>query len=58
LLRQWEEPGQWLKDTIAGIPLARAGRPEEVAQAAVFLASGMSFYTTGSTIMVDGGAIE
>jgi len=58
LLGQWEDPDQWLADTIANIPLARAGRPEEVARAAVFLASDESSYTTGHTIMVDGGVIE
>jgi NAD(P)-dependent dehydrogenase (short-subunit alcohol dehydrogenase family) len=58
LLAQSEDPGQWLADNIACIPLARAGRSEEVAKAALFLASDMSSYTTGSTIMVDGGTIE
>ena len=58
LLGQWEDPDQWLADTIANIPLARAGRPEEVARAAVFLASDESSYTTGHTLMVDGGVIE
>jgi 3-oxoacyl-[acyl-carrier protein] reductase len=58
LLAQLEEPDQWLADTIANIPLARAGRPLEVARAAVFLASDLSSYTTGDTIMVDGGVIE
>lgn len=37
------------------IPMRRAGRPEEVARAAVFLASPASAYTTGATITVDGG---
>ena len=58
LLSQWEDPDQWLADTIANIPLGRAGRVEEVAQAALFLASNLSSYTTGDTIMVDGGVIE
>lgn len=58
LLTQMEDGDQWRKDTIANIPLARAGRPEEVARAAVFLASDQSSFTTGDTIMVDGGAIE
>jgi len=34
------------------------GRPLEVARTAVFLASDLSSYTTGDTIMVDGGVIE
>ena len=37
------------------IPLARAGRAEEVARAAVFLASGDCSYITGQVLVVDGG---
>ncbi|MDM0090002.1 MULTISPECIES: glucose 1-dehydrogenase [unclassified Variovorax] len=37
------------------IPLRRFGNPEELVGAAVFLASGMSSYMTGSVITVDGG---
>lgn len=37
------------------IPLARMGKPEEVAEIAVFLASDRSSYVTGSTYYVDGG---
>jgi NAD(P)-dependent dehydrogenase (short-subunit alcohol dehydrogenase family) len=37
------------------IPLARAGRPEEVARAAVFLASDDCSYITGQVLIVDGG---
>jgi glucose 1-dehydrogenase len=37
------------------IPLARMGKPEEVAEVAVFLASDPSSYVTGSTYYVDGG---
>jgi 3-oxoacyl-[acyl-carrier protein] reductase len=37
------------------IPLKRAGRPEDVAEAALFLASDGSAYITGQVLAVDGG---
>lgn len=37
------------------VPMARAGHVDEVAGAAVFLASDMASYITGQTIHVDGG---
>ena len=37
------------------IPLKRPGTPEDVAQAAVFLASDLAAYITGEVIRVDGG---
>lgn len=40
---------------VQAIPLGRLGRPEEVAAAAVFLASDKANYITGQTIVVDGG---
>ena len=39
------------------IPMARSGEPEDVAGAAVFLASDYCRYLTGQTLMADGGAI-
>ncbi len=36
-------------------PLKRNGRPEDIAQVALFLASDMSSYMTGSAVVVDGG---
>ena len=38
------------------IPLGRFGRPEEIAQFAVFLCSELNTYITGQAIVVDGGA--
>jgi NAD(P)-dependent dehydrogenase (short-subunit alcohol dehydrogenase family) len=36
-------------------PLGRAGRPEDIVGPAIFLASDMSAYVTGSIVMADGG---
>src|SRR5690606_11937101 len=41
----------------ANIPLKRAGEPEDVANACVFLASDLSAYVTGQVIPVDGGML-
>jgi NAD(P)-dependent dehydrogenase (short-subunit alcohol dehydrogenase family) len=40
---------------VTTIPLGRFAEPVEIANAAVFLASGLSSFTTGSTIDADGG---
>lgn len=40
----------------AGIPLGRVGEPEEVANAFLFLASGLASYVTGAVLSVDGAA--
>lgn len=39
------------------IPLKRGGRPEDVANACLFLASDLSAYVTGQTLHVDGGML-
>ncbi|PIF73700.1 NAD(P)-dependent dehydrogenase (short-subunit alcohol dehydrogenase family) [Variovorax sp. 54] len=45
-----ENPQHW-------VPLGRYGRPRDVAGAAVFLASELSSWVTGTTLHVDGGAL-
>jgi 3-oxoacyl-[acyl-carrier protein] reductase len=39
----------------AGIPVGRAGQPEDIANAVVFLASDYASYVTGQVILLDGG---
>jgi 3-oxoacyl-[acyl-carrier protein] reductase len=39
------------------VPLGRMGNPEDIANAACFLASHMSDYVTGQTLVVDGGMV-
>jgi NAD(P)-dependent dehydrogenase (short-subunit alcohol dehydrogenase family) len=40
---------------VAGVPLQRTGRPEEIAQMIVFLASDKASFSTGATFAADGG---
>ncbi len=52
-----EHPDQ-MKELLSEIPLGRMGKPEGVANLALFLASDDSSYVTGSTLFVDGGMIR
>ena len=40
---------------IAGVPLKRVGKPEEIAESILFLSSDSASFITGATIAVDGG---
>jgi len=40
---------------VAGVPLQRMGRPEEIAQMIVFLASDKASFSSGATFAADGG---
>ena len=50
----WENPAT-LKSATASTPLRRIGEPDEIAGAAVFLASTAGRFTTGHVLVVDGG---
>jgi len=50
-----EEGRQEHQQKIAKIPMARTGRPGEVADTVVFLASDSASFVTGHTLFVDGG---
>ena len=47
--------GQQREEIIAQIPQGRMGQPEDVAGPAVFLASDMARYVTGTSLVADGG---
>ncbi|HVB91782.1 MAG TPA: SDR family oxidoreductase [Acidimicrobiales bacterium] len=50
----WEGPGE--ASIAAHIPLRRLGVPDDIATAALFLASDASSWVTGQTFVVDGGS--
>jgi NAD(P)-dependent dehydrogenase (short-subunit alcohol dehydrogenase family) len=52
----WENPDT-LRRVTTTTPLRRIGEPDEIAGAAVFLASAAASFMTGQTIVIDGGAL-
>ena len=55
LTRQGVFDEHWVREVHKSLALKRWGKPEEVGQAAVFLASNRAAYVTGQRIAVAGG---
>jgi NAD(P)-dependent dehydrogenase (short-subunit alcohol dehydrogenase family) len=55
-LKPGDDPEAILAAWGKNIPLGRVGRPEDIAQAILFLAGDESSWITGTTLVVDGGA--
>ena len=53
-----EQLDEYKANVMAAVPMGRMGKPDEVAKAAVFLASDDSSYVTGIELFVDGGAAQ
>ncbi len=56
-LKEAPEPQAAMAALVARQPMGRLGTPEEMAAAYLFLASDESAFTTGTTLIVDGGFI-
>jgi meso-butanediol dehydrogenase / (S,S)-butanediol dehydrogenase / diacetyl reductase len=55
-MQRMPDPAAYRKLRESQIPMGRAGKPEEVAELAVFLASDESAWMTGNAIAIDGGS--
>lgn len=57
LLDQAEDPAGRRNELIARQPAGRLGTPEEIAEAALYLASDAAGFVTGSALVIDGGLV-
>ena len=53
--KKWLDDAEFRDSVRKRIPLGRIGKPEEVADPVVFLASPAAALITGETLMIDGG---
>jgi NAD(P)-dependent dehydrogenase (short-subunit alcohol dehydrogenase family) len=54
-LREYPDPERARREMSATQAVGRMGRPEEIASAALYLASDEAVFVTGSALMIDGG---
>ena len=57
MLERFTGGGERKANFVAGVPLKRAGRPEEIADAIVFVASDKASFVTGQIFGVNGGRL-
>jgi len=54
-LREYPDPQKAYEEMCSTQPMGRMGRPEEIAAAALYLASDEAAFVTGTTLCPDGG---